>query len=74
MKTNLKDMDGNNIYTTIIYKDVESNVSHVRIYEEEGEFYAHPDGLSREFLESVNECLVPEFYMPEHKFETLKSY
>lgn len=52
------DRDGKPIDTEKIYKDVRNKVDDIKIIEEDGNYYAQPNGLDQEPLESVCDGLI----------------
>lgn len=53
-----EDREGNSIDTEKIYKDVRNKVDDIRIMEIDGNYYAQPEGLDKEPLESVCSGLI----------------
>lgn len=53
------DANGNPIDIGTVYKDIKNDVNDIRIVEFDGEYFAKPDGLDEELLESVCNGLIP---------------
>lgn len=53
------DADGNPIDIDTVYKDIKNDVNDIHIVEVDGKYFARPDGLDEELLESVCNGLIP---------------
>lgn len=53
------DANGNPIDIDTLYRDIKNNVEDIQIVEVDGTYFAKPDGLDEELLESVYNGLIP---------------